>query len=155
MKQRTYVDTSVLGGINDPEFQEWSKKLIAEFKNGVRVLVLSDLTLRELENAPVFVRSIIEDIPAGNKEIVTLTDEARTLARTYISEGGISERFLLDAQHIAMATLCRADVLVSWNFKHIVNLKRIRLYNAVNLKNGYPAIEIRSPREVLHDEEGV
>lgn len=155
MKQRTYVDTSVLGGINDPEFQEWSKRLVAEFKKGVRIMVLSDLTLRELENAPGFVRSIISEIPSAHREIVTLNDEARILARAYISEGGIPERFLLDAQHIAMATIYKADVLVSWNFKHIVNLKRIRLYNAVNLKTGYPTIEIRSPREVLHDEEGI
>jgi len=155
MKQRTYVDTSVLGGVNDPEFQEWSNRLIDEFKAGTRIIVLSDLTLRELENAPDVIRSITGGIPAGSREIVTLTDEAKALARGYIAEGGISERFLLDAQHIAMATICRADVLVSWNFKHIVNLKRIRLYNAVNLKNGYHIIEIRSPREVLQDEEGV
>jgi hypothetical protein len=77
------------------------------------------------------------------------------LAKSYIDEGGISGRFLLDAQHIAMATICKADVLVSWNFRHIVNLRRIRLYNAVNLKNGYQMIEIRSPREVLHHEERV
>jgi len=64
----------------------------------------------------------------------------------------ITDKFLLDAQHIAMATLSRVDVMVSWNFKHIVNLNRIRLYNSVNLKLGYPMIDIRSPREVLYEE---
>lgn len=57
-----------------------------------------------------------------------------------------------DAQHIAIATVGRVDVLVSWNFKHIVNLGRILGYNSVNLREGYPTIEIRTPREVLSDE---
>jgi hypothetical protein len=63
----------------------------------------------------------------------------------------VTESYLVDAQHIAMATIKRVDVLVSWNFKHIVNLIRIRLYNSVNLKNGYPLLEIRSPQEVLYE----
>lgn len=59
---------------------------------------------------------------------------------------------LADAQHIAIATVARVDVLVSWNFKHIVNLQRIRGYNSVNLRKGYPLLEIRTPRELLTDE---
>ena len=59
----------------------------------------------------------------------------------------------MDAQHIALASVVRADVLVSWNFKHIVNLNRIRLYNSVNMKLGYPLIDIRSPREVLNEKD--
>ncbi|MBA5941756.1 MAG: hypothetical protein H0M93_00225, partial [Methanophagales archaeon] len=55
---------------------------------------------------------------------------------------------MVDAQHIAIATVSRVDILVSWNFRHIVNLTKIRLYNSVNLKYGYPLLEIRSPREV-------
>lgn len=58
----------------------------------------------------------------------------------------------IDAQHIAVATISRVDVLVSWNFSHIVNLARIRGYNSVNLRQGYPILEIRSPREVFSDE---
>ena len=73
------------------------------------------------------------------------------LERSYLREGVLTEKYLLDAQHIAMATLGRVDVMVSWNFKHIVNLNRIRLYNSVNLKLGYPMIDIRSPREVLDE----
>jgi hypothetical protein len=57
-----------------------------------------------------------------------------------------------DALHIALATVARVDVLVSWNFKHIVNLARIHAYNAVNLKRGYPLLEIRTPREIVEDE---
>jgi len=61
---------------------------------------------------------------------------------------------LADAQHIAIATVGRVDVLVSWNFRHIVNLERIHGYNSVNLRRGCPMIEIRTPREVLSDEQG-
>lgn len=57
-----------------------------------------------------------------------------------------------DALHVALATIGRVDVMVSWNFKHIVNLNRIRLFNAVNLEQGYGLIEIRTPMEVLYEE---
>ncbi|MCG7852032.1 MAG: hypothetical protein MIO92_05875 [Methanosarcinaceae archaeon] len=74
------------------------------------------------------------------------------MAQAYLREGVITDKYLLDAQHIAIATLSRVDAMVSWNFKHIVNLNRIRLYNSVNLKLGYPMIDIRSPREVLYED---
>lgn len=65
----------------------------------------------------------------------------------------IPGRMRADAQHIAIATVARVDVLVSWNFKHIVNLQRIYGYNSVNLRQGFPMIEIRTPREVLSNEQ--
>lgn len=77
---------------------------------------------------------------------------AEELAAAYIEDGAIDARMRADALHIALATVARVDVLVSWNFRHIVNLKRIRAYNAVNLKSGYPVLEIRTPREVPGDE---
>ena len=72
------------------------------------------------------------------------------LAEAYIA-AVLSSRMRVDAQHIAIATVGRVDVLVSWNFKHIVNLERIHGYNSVNLRKSYPMIEIRTPREVLSD----
>ena len=148
---KVYVDTSVFGGCFDAEFEEWSNKLMEEFKLGLKVVVISDLTLKELEDAPPDVRSSVDEIPKEQKEYVILNDEARVLARHYIEEGAVSERYLVDAQHIGIATVNRVDVLVSWNFRHIVNLTKIRLYNSVNLKYGYPLLEIRSPREVLYE----
>lgn len=82
-----------------------------------------------------------------------LTEEVVNLAMEYIVEGVIGEGKLVDAEHIAIATLNSVDVLVSWNFRHIVNLQRIRGYNSVNLKYGYPLLEIRSPLEVITYEE--
>ena len=78
--------------------------------------------------------------------------EARELAEAYIVAEVITAKMRADAQHIAIATVARVDVLVSWNFKHIVNLPRIHGYNSVNLRRGYPILEIRTPREVLSDE---
>ncbi|NVM02618.1 MAG: hypothetical protein HWN67_09800 [Candidatus Helarchaeota archaeon] len=93
----------------------------------------------------------IDEIPNENKIYVILNDEAIELANYYIKEGVVSNKYLIDAQHIAIATINKVDVLVSWNYKHIVNLNRIRLYNSVNLKYGYSLLEIRSPREVVNE----
>ena len=87
-----------------------------------------------------------------NKEFIELTDEAKKLARDYINDGNISEKYIVDAQHISIATVYKVDVVVSWNFKHMVNLEKIRIYNSINMRYGYPQIEIRSPREVLREE---
>lgn len=152
MKLRVYADTSVFGGCFDDEFAEFSNKLIDEFKQGIKRLVLSDLTLREIENAPDEVKGILKTIPGEFREYVTLENDSMYLAQKYIDEKAISKKHMVDSQHIAMATVNRVDVLASWNFKHIVNLRRINLYNAANLKYGYPIIEIRSPREIINEQ---
>jgi len=126
--------------------------LIQEFKDGRKIVILSDLTLREIEDAPQKVKTILDEIPDKHKQFVVLNDEAKELAGHYLKEGAIARKYLIDAQHIAIATIYHVDVLVSWNFRHIVNLEKIRFYNSVNLKYGYPTIEIRSPREVLNEE---
>lgn len=149
---RIYIDTSVIGGCCDEEFAEWSLRLMQEFRDGLKIAVISDITLQELEIAPEIVRLQLKELPPACQEYVILDIDAVKLAQAYLREGVITDKYLLDAQHIAIATLSRVDVMVSWNFKHIVNLNRIRLYNSVNLKLGYPMIDIRSPREVLYEE---
>ena len=151
LKSRIYTDTSVIGGYFDEEFQDFSRKLFEEFITGKKILVLSDLTLKELEFAPTPVQEVIQLVPEVNREYLLFDDEAQFLAAKYLEEQVVTEKYLLDAQHIAIATVARVDVLVSWNFKHIVNLSRIRLYNSINIKYGYPIIEIRSPREVIDE----
>ena len=149
---RIYIDTSVIGGYYDTEFAEWSKKLINEFRKGDKVAVISDITLEELEEAPGEVRGIIETIPGENIETLMKDEEVDFLADLYVQEEAITDKHYEDALHIALATIHKVDVLVSWNFKHIVNVNRIRKYNGVNLKYGYQPLEIRSPREVLDEE---
>jgi hypothetical protein len=113
--------------------------------------VISDLVLFELEGAPENVREVVSNIPEDNIEYVFLNERSIELANAYLKDGVVAENSLSDARHIAIATVERVDVLVSWNFKHIVNINRIRLLNSVNLKLGYPILEIRSPREVLYE----
>ena len=152
MKVRIYTDTSVLGGCEDAEFAEHSVRLMDGFVRGACVLVLSTLTVQELVAAPHQVRQRLASVPEAHIETLQLDAEARELAEAYLAAGVLTATMRADAQHIAIATVGRVDVLVSWNFKHIVNLQRIHGYNSVNLRMGYPMIEIRTPREVLSDE---
>jgi len=153
MKPRVYIDTSVIGGCLDEEFADWSNVLFDEFRAGTKVAVVSDLTRMELEEAPQNVRDVLSSIPEEYVEDVFLDEEAFALADAYINDGVVGIRHLVDAQHIAIATVERVDVLVSWNFKQIVNLDRVHAFNAVNLKKGYHVLEIRSPREVVREKE--
>ncbi len=152
MKPRIYTDTSVLGGCEDEEFAEHSVRLMEGFVRGELVLVLSSLTVQELVDAPVEVRRRLAMVPEAHIETLQLDAESRELAEAYLAAGVLTAKMRADAQHIAIATVGRADVLVSWNFKHIVNLQRIHGFNSVNLRKGYPMMEIRTPREVLSDE---
>jgi len=144
-----YVDTFVIGGCFDEEFEEWSIFLFQEFLFGKKVMMLSDLTLQELELAKFKVREKVKEIPQNQISYIFVNDEVIHLAEKYIEEGALTIKSYNYALHIALATLNNADVLASWNFKHIVNLDRIRLYNSINLRLGYKIIEIRSPREML------
>ena len=152
MRFRIYTDTSVVGGCEDEEFAEHSVRLMESFVRGERVLVVSTLTVQELAAAPAEVRQRLASVPEAHIETLQLDAEARDLAEAYVAAGVLTAKMRADAQHIAIATVARVDVLVSWNFKHIVNLQRIHGYNSVNLRRGYPMIEIRTPREVLSDE---
>jgi hypothetical protein len=145
------VDTSVIGGCLDNEFEEYSNQLFEEFIVGKKRLVISDLVLFELEGAPENVREVLNKVAEDSIEYIFLNEESISLANAYLKEGVIAENSLSDARHIAIATVERVDVLVSWNFKHIVNLNRIHLINSVNLKLGYPILEIRSPLEVIYE----
>jgi len=131
MMRRIYTDTSAIGGCLDTDFEEPSTELLDldRFKFGQDVIVL----------------------PEANKEYVELTEESAELAKHYIDARVIGESKRVDAQHIAVATVNRVDVIVSWNFRHIVNLRRIRGYNSVNLRFGYSMIEIT--QEVIEYEE--
>jgi predicted nucleic acid-binding protein len=146
-----YTDTSVIGGCFDVEFRESTIALFDEFIRGSRMLIFSDLVLSELSRAPEHVEAKLWEVPAQFRLRLTTTEEAFQLADTYIREGALSEKFKDDALHIALATIHKADVLASWNFKHIVNLDRIILYNSINVRLGYQPIEIQSPRAILND----
>jgi len=150
MKQRIYIDTSVVGGYFDEEFKEATTKLFERLDNNEIIFVVSDLLDLELINAPQKVKEHLLKYSADKFQRVELTEEAIKLADTYIDEKVVGRTSLEDCRHIAMATIHKVDVLASWNFKHIVNLDRIKGYNSVNMRLGYSIIEIRSPKDLVN-----
>jgi len=149
MAQRFYFDTSVFGGVFDAEFEEESFLIFEKVNLGQIKWVYSDLTERELSDAPARVQRFFWQIDDGHKETVTITPDAIELAMAYIKEKVVGETSFDDCVHIALATINKVDILVSWNFKHIVNIYRIKGYNSVNLKMGYSPLEIRSPKDIV------
>lgn len=148
-----YIDTSVIGGYFDEEFEKETKRLFEFIDSGQYEIMYSTVTEAELMQAPGQVKELLNTLPDSSKKMVSLTKEIIRLADTYISENVVGKTSREDCLHIALATIHKADVLVSWIFKHIVNVFRIRGYNAVNMKFGYPQIEIRSPKEIITYEE--
>lgn len=147
MKQRIYIDTSVFGGYFDEEFMEHTIPLFDRIYSGEYVVLYSTVTQEELENAPEKIKDLVKKIKVEQTEFIETTDEAIDLASEYILEKVVGKTSFADCLHIALATINRSDFLISWNFKHIVNIERIRGYNSINIKNGYKQLEIRSPRE--------
>jgi len=141
------VDTSVIGGCFDPEFRTWSNGLIEDFRARRFDLVLSDVTAAEIERSPVQVRELYSELILF-AEILSVTEEALDLLEKYEAHGILDAQFRNDMLHIALATVAAVDVLVSWNFQHIVRLDKIQRFNGVNLELGYKALAIYSPREV-------
>ncbi len=150
MKQRIYIDTSVVGGYFDEEFKEATVALFQRLENGEIVFVVSDLLELELVNAPLKVRELLYNYSSEKFYRIELTEEAIKLADTYISDRVVGQTSVEDCRHIALATINKVDVLASWNFKHIVNLERIKGYNSVNHRLGYQMIEIRSPKDLIN-----
>ncbi len=149
MKQRLYIDTSVFGGYFDDEFAEFTRPLFNRLQNGEFRLLFSTVTQDELNPAPEKVKELVRDLKIENTEFIETNDEAVELATQYIIERVVGQTSFADCLHIALATINRADYLISWNFKHIVNVQRIRGYNSINIKNGYKELEIRSPRDFM------
>lgn len=146
--QRIYLDTSVIGGCFDKEFATWSLGLIDDFRKKRFVALISEVVASELEEAPDYVQKIYAELLTLSPEIIQSTPETIQLAGIYQERKILTPKFYDDGLHIALATVSQADILVSWNFKHIVHFDKIRLFNAVNLEMGYRPLQIYSPREV-------
>jgi len=149
MVKRVYIDTSVVGGRFDKEFSADTISFFNAVEASLFVIIISDLLEAELLRAPQHVQEFLKGISKKHIEIVRLTKEAAELANHYISAKVVGPTSRADCQHIAMATIAKADILVSWNFKHIVNLEKIRGYNGINYQLGHNMIEIRTPKEII------
>jgi hypothetical protein len=146
---RVYADTSVFGGCLDDEFAEESRAFFDEVRRGRFVLVISPTTLGELNDAPEDVQRILRDIPEANVETASGGQEVFDLRDAYVAAGVVGIGSKADAEHVAAASVAGVDMIVSWNFKHIVHFEKISGYNGVNLLKGYSAVRIFSPREVI------
>lgn len=123
------------------------------FFRQTRFILISQVTFDEIALAPANVREVVERLPPCCIREVPVHSKALELAQEYIARGAIGPKWLDDALHVAVATLEAADLIVSWNFKHLVNYDRIRQYNAVNINLGYRYLDIRSPLEVVYGDE--
>lgn len=146
---RIDIDSSVFGGCFDKEFEDESRRFFELAKASKIILLISNVTLAELERAPKNVQEVAASISPENVERLEGAEEAERLRDAYLAARVVPPKFAGDALHVAMATIEGADLIVSWNFKHLVNIQRIRAFNAVNLLEGYQSIDIRSPLEVL------
>lgn len=150
MTKRIYIDTSVVGGQFDKEFSTDTIPFFEAVTSGQIIVIVSDLLEAELLRAPQHVRDFLATLPSGQIENIRLTQDAAELADQYILAKVVGQTSRADCQHIAMVTTVKADVLVSWNFKHIVNLDKIRGYNGINYQLGHNMIEIRTPKEIIN-----
>jgi hypothetical protein len=148
---RLYVDTSVFGGVHDEEFRAPSERFFQTVRSGTFTVLVSEALVVEIGNAPEAVQATFEAHRA-HMEALETTAEATSLAEAYLAAKVVPAAARVDALHVALASVAAADAVVSWNFKHLVQLRRIRGFHAVNVLRGYPLIEIRSPLEVIDDE---
>lgn len=146
---RIYVDTSVVGGCLDKEFAEASLAFMRMVSRGEIMLLVSNVLADELRNAPEEVQKVLATMPVEHMEPVSESADANKLRDAYLAANVVGAAHTNDALHVALATVARADMIVSWNFKHLVHHDRIRGFNAVNLSQGYPSLSIYSPLEVV------
>lgn len=147
---RVYLDTSVFGGVFDEGFETASRLVFDRINTGSYIAMLGATTLAELANAPQHVQSVLGSLPKTGLVLCPITASVEELRDAYIHAKVLGEASIDDATHVATATVHDADVIVSWNFKHIVNLLRIRGFNAVNATRNYRSMHIVSPLEMQY-----
>ena len=151
---RVYIDTSVLGAVFDDEFREPTTAFFEQAHEGRFVVVLSALIQKEIADAPEDVRGFHSSI-YELAEVVLPSRDAILLQQAYLSAGVVTDKWSSDALHVATATVAACDMIVSWNFRHIVHYDKKRKYNAVNALHGYNSIDILTPAEVIDYEEDI
>jgi predicted nucleic acid-binding protein len=149
---RTYCDTSVFGGVFDDEFSSTSRTFFQQVKMGRFRLLVSDITRAEVAGAPSQVKELFDGL-LGDMELVAVNEHILTLRDAYVKAGIVGARSKDDAAHVAAATVAGAELIVSWNFRHIVHFDKIRHYNEVNTAHGFSVVDIHSPLEVVEYED--
>jgi predicted nucleic acid-binding protein len=151
-----YLDTSVIGGYFDPEFMTDTRGLWRLMEVGRFRFVTSQVVIDEIARAPPHVSNLMHAsfVP---EEVLARTAEAEELAQAYLAKKVVPPEFSDDARHGAVCCVARLDYLVSWNFKHLANVRREAGFNAVNILQGYPPVRIVAPTFLIHgyEEKGI
>lgn len=143
----------MFGGCFDPEFAEDSTQFFRSVRSKKFIILVSETTQAEIVSAPTRFQNVLRSLPSKSIVHATVSEEIEGLAEAYISDGALTDSSYNDALHVATASVYHADLILSWNFRHLVNIDRIRQFNAVNLRKGYTIIDIRSPKELSYEEE--
>ncbi len=147
-----YLDTSVIGGYFDEEFEDSTKRLFELIQLGLYEVYLSEITLIELKNIPAHHYEKFKLLLSTfDYNEIFESEESKKLALQYLDKKVISNKYFEDARHVAIVSCFKIDFIISWNFKHLVNINRIREFNAVNIRMGYSTIDIRTPKEVIEN----
>jgi len=144
-----YLDTSVLGGYYDQAFLNDTRKLVQMIRERRVAVAVSDMLFAEISRAPKPIGDLLQEIVGLGARTIPISEEAIRLQDAYLRAGVVSPRWADDAMHVALASIGRVDAIVSWNFKHLVDPRRARAFNGVNMVNGYGLIEIRSPIDIV------
>ncbi len=147
--RKLYIDTSVIGGFHDTEWMDDTRLLWQQAAAGHWQLVTSIVAEAELQNAPANVRQLFAET-FGSGSILDTSAEIEELANAYMAAAVVPPKFADDALHVATATVHGIRLIVSWNFKHLANVRREDAFNAVNILHGWPAVRIVSPKEIIH-----
>lgn len=154
-KFKVYLDTSIISAAIDerePEKRKYTLRLIEEIKQGKYEAYISSVVLLEIgESDATTAKKLLSIIDDFSPEILSVSDEIEELAKQYIARNIIPVKYADDALHIAVASANALDIIISWNFEHIVKIKTIREAPAVNLLMGYKELAIYSPLEVVAD----
>ena len=150
---KLYIETTVpnfLFADDAPEKQAVTKQFYGWLKVSLDELYISELVLAELSRTQLPLRQdLLEATARLHATVLPITPEAEGLAGRYISDGAIPARFRDDAVHVAIAVLNRLDVVVTWNMKHLANVRRIEAINRTNLIMGFAPVRIHTPEEVI------
>ena len=146
---RAYLDASASGGPFDQEFAKPSKDMFDAIFRGAIVPIISETLVGEIAGAPQDVQDLLDRTLRSGAERVPLSPEAVALRSAYLAAAVVTEKYGDDAMHVAQATLVRADVVASWNFRHLVNPARVRAFNGVNVAHGYGLVVILTPADLV------
>ncbi len=149
---RLYLDTLVYSGIFNQKFADDSKRLIKAIHDKKCIALISDIVMVEINRAPTHIQEIVAALAPAQVNALSFSDEVERLQHEYLSRKILTTRSENDAAHVAFATVHRADAIVSWNFRDIVRLDKMKKYNQVNFSMGYGVLTIVSPTEVSFDE---